>query len=216
MLDCVSATSPYTAAMAQKLVDMALTSMFLIERYTLQRVWSGLTDQEFFWEPVPGCWSVRRRSDCETATPFGAGDWVADYDSAVVSTDWAAKGEPVTTIAWLMWHFGSMPERTAQLDYLGGSETTNSGWASPYRAEHPRFTSAAEAIEALQSGWTSLRSRLQAASDEQLGQPAGSWSGRPIVGYQNLASLLNEVSHHGTQICVLRDLYRASRGEPLR
>ena len=23
----------------------------------------GLTDEEYFWEPVPGCWSVRRRRE---------------------------------------------------------------------------------------------------------------------------------------------------------
>jgi hypothetical protein len=23
----------------------------------------GLTDDEFFWEAVPGCWTVRRRDD---------------------------------------------------------------------------------------------------------------------------------------------------------
>jgi hypothetical protein len=27
---------------------------------------------------------------------------------------------------------------------------------------------------------------------------------------QVVASLLNEISHHGTQVCVLRDLYRAT------
>ncbi len=201
--------------MPGKFADMALTSMFLIERFTLQRVWGGLTDEEFFWEPFPGSWSIRRREDCQTPNPFGAGDWVADYDVAVTTTDWAVLGEPMTTIAWLMWHCGSMPGRTAQLDYLGGTETSDSGWASPYRTEHPRFTSAAQAVEALQSGWRDLRSALQAATDEQLEQRAGFWGGRPILGYQNLAAMLNEVSHHGTQVCVLRDFYRDARGRSL-
>lgn len=22
-----------------------------------------MTDEEYFWEPVPGCWSIRRRTD---------------------------------------------------------------------------------------------------------------------------------------------------------
>src|SRR5262249_18364770 len=29
----------------------------------IQRTLSGLTDDEYFWEPVPGCWSVRRRAE---------------------------------------------------------------------------------------------------------------------------------------------------------
>ncbi len=197
--------------MTGKLADMGLTSMFLIERFTLQRVWSGLTDDEFFWEPSPGSWSIRRREDCHTPNPFGGGDWVADYDLAVVSTDWAVNGEPMTTIAWLMWHFGSMPGRTAQLDYLGGTESADSGWTSPYRTDHPMFTSAAQAVEVLQAGWQELRSALRGATDEQLEQPVGSWGGRPTLGYQNLAALFNEVSHHGTQVCALRDFYRGRR-----
>jgi hypothetical protein len=51
----------------------------------------GLTDEEYFWEPVPGCWSVRR----------GAGDtWVMDWE-------WPAPvPPPVTTIAWRLSHLG--------------------------------------------------------------------------------------------------------------
>jgi hypothetical protein len=52
--------------------------MLFVEMFTLNRTWTDLTDSEFFWEPLPGCWSVRRRSECLTATPFGNGDWVAD------------------------------------------------------------------------------------------------------------------------------------------
>ena len=180
--------------------------------------WSGLTDEEFFWEPSPGSWSIRRREDCQTPTPFGAGDWVADYDVAVGgSTDYAVIGEPMTTIAWLMWHCGSMAGRTAQLDFLGGTETAESGWTSPYIAQHPRFTSAAQAVEAFQSGWRDLHSALEAATDEQLEQRTRFWGnpGRPALGYHVLASMLNEVSHHATQVCVLRDFYRDAGGRSL-
>ena len=45
----------------------------------------GLSDDEYFWEPVPGCWTVRR-------DPSGA--WVADY--AEPDPDPA----PFTTIGW--------------------------------------------------------------------------------------------------------------------
>ncbi len=39
-----------------------------------QHVWprlAGLTDEEYFWEPVPGCWSIRPRA--EATSPMAAG-----------------------------------------------------------------------------------------------------------------------------------------------
>src|SRR5690349_5344942 len=48
----------------------------------------GLTDDEYLWEPVPGCWSVRRR---------GAG-WFVER------THPAPTPPPVTTIAWRLAH----------------------------------------------------------------------------------------------------------------
>ena len=41
--------------------------------------------------------------------------------------------------AWLIWHVGSQPARTAQLDFLGGTHTAESGWTSPYIAAHPNL-----------------------------------------------------------------------------
>jgi hypothetical protein len=39
---------------------------------------TGLGDEEYLWEPVPGCWSVRRRSEAVTPRAFGPGEWVLD------------------------------------------------------------------------------------------------------------------------------------------
>jgi hypothetical protein len=43
-----------------------------------------MTDEEYLWEPVPGCWSVRRRVDgpgpCATFLA-GTGDWGRDAAS---------------------------------------------------------------------------------------------------------------------------------------
>ena len=33
----------------------------------------GLSDAEYLWEPVAGCWSVRRRSDSTAPMAVGAG-----------------------------------------------------------------------------------------------------------------------------------------------
>ncbi|WP_329403881.1 DinB family protein [Streptomyces melanogenes] len=39
---------------------------------------TGLGDEEYLWEPVPGSWSVRRREDAVTPRAFGPGEWVLD------------------------------------------------------------------------------------------------------------------------------------------
>jgi len=38
---------------------------------------------------------------------------------------------------------------------------------------------------------------------------------RAADGAAIIASTLNEISHHGTQICMLRDLYRTTNGRML-
>jgi DinB superfamily len=57
----------------------------------------GLGDEEYFWEPVEGCWSVRRADD---------GRWRIDGDGGDVSAGPAPDPAPVTTIAWRIGHIG--------------------------------------------------------------------------------------------------------------
>jgi hypothetical protein len=118
--------------------------------------------------------------------------------------------------AWLFWHIASMPGRTAELDFLGGSRTAESGWTSPYLAQHPTFATADAAVTTMRTGWRALDAALRSATDEQLEQPRRFWGyggpGPMGTGSQIVASTLNEISHHGTQIGVLRDLYRLRGG----
>jgi hypothetical protein len=204
--------------MAGKRGETLLTTMALMEKFTLSRAWTGLSDEEFFWEPVAGSWSVRRRADCVTATPFGHGGWLVDFDAPLAAAaDWGTVFEPMTTVAWLLWHVGSMPGRTAELSFLGGTKATESGWTSPYLGDHPIFTSANEAVEAMQGGWRALEGAIRAASDDQLEEETRFWGypgypGRTAAGYEVVATMLYEVSHHSTQVCTLRDLYTATKG----
>jgi hypothetical protein len=198
---------------AQTLLEL----MLFIELYTLSRAWTDLTDDEMFWEPLPGSWSVRPANEVRSATPFFDGDWAADMDSDLAI---AAGTEPLTTIAWLFWHVGSMPGRLAELDFFGGEKEAASGWTTPYLGAHPMFTNASDAVDAMRTGWRSLDDALKGASDEQLEAPTRFWGygepGPPATGAQITASVLNEVSHHATQMCVLRDLYRLADGKTLR
>ena len=200
--------------MTGKRAGTLLELMDAIERFTLARAWKDLTDDEFFWEPFATTWSIRQRDQCPTPNPFGAGEWVADFaipEPAPV---------PMTTIAWLYWHIASVPGRLCDIDFLGGTRTMASGWTSPYLTHHPIFTSAAEAVIALHDGWLRLREAIGRADDDQLevmitgytyaagvvplavGPPGPA---HPAAHF--IAGTLNEVSHHGTQICALRDLH---------
>jgi hypothetical protein len=195
--------------------------MLFIEMFTLNRAWSDLSQDEFFWEPVPGSWSVRRRAECSTPNPFGTGDWVVDFDDGLVrASDEGKAVEPLTTIAWLYWHFGSMAGRAADLDFLGGTKPAESGWTTPYLGDHPVFDSSSEAVEVMRTGWRALDRAIHASTDERLETVTRFWSypgypGVPAPGYQILVNVLNEISHHGTQVCMLRDLYRAVDGRSL-
>jgi hypothetical protein len=198
---------------AGKRAETLLEAMFFIERFTLRRAWGGLTDAELMWEPMEGAWTVRPVNERRTATPFVSGSMAADFDAGVaMAADGGNTTEPLTSIAWLFWHVGSMPGRAAELDFFGGAHSPASGWTSPYIAEHPIFTTADEAVTAMRTGWRALNRALRSVTDEQLERPTPFWGfggpGPMGTGAQIVGSILNEVSHHGTQIGVLRDLYR--------
>src|SRR5690606_26008221 len=53
----------------------------------------GLTDEEYFWEPVEGCWSIR---------PKEGGGFTCDWAQTPPSPP------PVTTIAWRLAHVSIM------------------------------------------------------------------------------------------------------------
>jgi hypothetical protein len=135
-----------------------------------------------------------------------------DFDNDIAeSADWEEHFEPLTTIGWLYCHIGSAPGRLAELDFLGGSVVA--GTESPYAEggyENAVVTaSAVDAVDAMREGWRALDRALKASDEEKLERRYTEYYG-PTSGAQLIAATLNEVSHHGTQICVLRDLYLAT------
>ena len=84
--------------MTGKRAATLLELMDPIEFFTLGRAWAALTDAEFRWEPFATTWSIRRRGQCQTPDPFGAGEWVADFESPEPFP------VPMTSIRWLYWH----------------------------------------------------------------------------------------------------------------
>ena len=198
--------------MAGKRASMLHNWMGLIDMYTLSRALTNLTQAEFDWEPHPGAWGIRHRDAC--TTPNASGDpeseWVADQDWEVQTAAFGAinpegaMDEPMTTIGWLLNHFGAAPGLTTQLDFLGGPETPTDDlyrrmWA------YTIIPTVDEAVDRFRLGWAALSGALRDTTDEMLERDC---EGHPWKrGDRAVSAMLNEVSHHGTQICMLRDLY---------
>jgi hypothetical protein len=138
------------------------------------------------------------------------GGWVSDQDWEVQTSafGWAnpegdLAAEAMTTIGWLLNHFGAAPGLTAQLDFVGGPTVPT---VDVYRRMwgYAIIPSVDEAVARFSEGWSALASALRETTDEMLERDC---DGHPWKrGDRAVSAMLNEVSHHGTQICVLRDV----------
>jgi hypothetical protein len=147
----------------------------------------GLTDNEYFWEPAPGCWSVRQTAD---------GMWAADGPLG-------PETGPLTTIAWRLWHLtGCYASPRARVWLRVACE--------PVDDARPAATAEAalQQLEAATRWWTTLLDAL--ASEDltaQLGPVAGPFEDSTRLAF--VLHMLDEQVHHGAEIGLLRDLYLA-------
>lgn len=158
----------------------------------------GLGDEEYLWEPVPDCWSIRRRGEAATPRAFGPGEWVLDLGDpdipaneyaevarqaaggmavAKIADDWSVSVERVEQV---LAHTGA-PEpdevlvttiawRLAHLHFhfAGGWE-----WTFGERRQEPKllvdFTPSADlALERFWALTDRWRDSVAAVTDEQL------------------------------------------------
>jgi len=181
--------------------EMTINELF---REQLQSHWAqqlrprleGLTDEEYRWEPVPECWNIRRRG---TGTaPVQAGSGAVTIDFAFPEPDPA----PVTTIAWRLGHVivGVLAMRNST--HFGREDTDYESFA--YAG------TAAEALRQLDQEYATWMRGLSALSDEDLAAPCGEDS---PYGQEPMSTLVlhinRELIHHGAEVALLRDLYRA-------
>jgi len=155
----------------------------------------GLTDDEYLWEPVAGCWSARRRADATTPLATGAGDTVIDFA-------WPEPvPAPVTTIAWRLGHMaiGIFGQRSA--DHFGDGGVTYETTDWPLTA-----AGGLALLDRWHAAWTAGVSTLDA---DGLAHPCGGHEG-PFAEYPFAALVLHvnrEAIHHGAEVALLRDLY---------
>ncbi|WP_207939500.1 DinB family protein [Actinomadura darangshiensis] len=159
----------------------------------------GLTDDEYFWEPAPGGWSVRPRAEAASPMAAGAGEYVIDF--AYPAPDPA----PVTSIAWRLGHIivGVFGMRVA--GHFGGPAVDYGSF---------RYAgSAGEALAQLDAGYAAWLDGVRGLGPDDLARPSGP-AEAPYQDYP-LATLVlhinREVIHHGAEIALLRDLYLQAR-----
>ena len=156
-----------------------------------------LGDEEYLWEPVHDCWSIRRREDATTARAYGPGEWVIDVGAAgIPNSEYAqvsreiAGGQSLTQVAgnWgvsverveeVLAHTGPLEPDTSpmttiawRLGHLHGNFAGTWEWTFGERRE-PRvlvdFTpSAALAVEHFWTELTRWRDSIADLTDEQL------------------------------------------------
>jgi len=167
-----------------------------LEFYWEMHLWprlNGLTDDEYFWEPVPGCWSVR-------AADGGAFRADGPQDPP--------EPPPVTTIAWRMMHIavGCFTIRTsAFFDNAGGD------MFDPRHIPADLPHTAAGGLAFLHDSYRRWHDRIAALDDVAMRTPLGPkgayFSAEPMAAL--IMHVNRETMHHGGEIGVLRDLYRA-------
>jgi hypothetical protein len=156
----------------------------------------GLTDQEYVWEPAPGCWNLRRRGDSKTALAAGSGQWVMDFEYP------EPQPPPVTTIAWRLGHVivGLFAMRSAS--HFGGPpvDYQSADWS-------PTANGAIAQLDSAYDRWTAGVSALSARDwDRPLGSAEGPWASSPFGAL--VLHINREAIHHMAEVLLLRDLYR--------
>lgn len=146
----------------------------------------GLSQDEYLFEPVAGCWSVRAGDD---------GVW--RVERVIPAPDPA----PVTTIAWRLWHIGSECLSGYTAEGLGEwpLDVTDRDW----------YEHVDDALVALDKGWAAFRSGLDGLGEDgmwrALGPDWGPYAADPWAGL--VLHAIDEVAHHGAEVALLRDLY---------
>jgi DinB superfamily len=142
----------------------------------------GLTDDEYFWTPVPDCWTLHPDGTIDFAYP-------------------APQPEPFTTIAWRMAHVivGVLAMRAHS--HFDGPPADYESWNYAADAD-----TALRQLDDAYASWMSGVQRLSAAELEApIGPAEGPFADRPMTDL--ILHINREVIHHGAEIALLRDLY---------
>lgn len=145
----------------------------------------GLTDEEYFWQPVPDCWTVH---------PDGSIDFTYPEPQPV----------PFTTIAWRLAHVIVGVFAMRNHSHFGGPPADYQSWNYA--------TDAKTALQQLDDAYAEWIAGVQGLSEDDLERACGPAEG-PYADYPFIALVLHinrEAIHHGAEIACIRDLYAHS------
>ncbi len=164
--------------------------------FEVTRRLAGLTQAEYEWEPGPNALRVVPREAARTPRAIGAGPWVAEWPAELDSP------QP-RTIAWLVahltevfferweWTFGGRAARRDVLEYSGDVEVGVAllrRWADTWR----------DGVDTLDPADVFTVGLSRATPIDA------------VAPFGHLVLHINrELIHHGAEIMVLQDLYRA-------
>ncbi|MCW3840568.1 DinB family protein [Micromonospora yasonensis] len=155
----------------------------------------GLTDDEYFWEPAPGCWNVRPRGT--GTTPVQAGSGAMTIDFAMPQPD----PPPFTTIAWRLGH--------VIVGVLATRNAAHFGRASTDYQSFEYAATAAGALAQLDTEYATWLAGVESLGEADLARPCGEAEGpyaeRPLAAL--VLHINRELIHHLAEVCLLRDLH---------
>ncbi|WP_152363754.1 DinB family protein [Microlunatus speluncae] len=154
----------------------------------------GLSDEEFFWHPAPGAWTLSRRGESAALVSFGEGEFTLDY------ADPPPDPPPVTTIAWRLGHlidvFGPPDVPHFDRPRLDHQDTGYPGSA----------TAALTRLDEAHDAWISDLRALGAVGLGRAQEEPPQFANAPMA--KLVLHTHREIIHHGAEISLLRDLYR--------
>ncbi|HEX7169067.1 MAG TPA: DinB family protein [Acidimicrobiales bacterium] len=149
----------------------------------------GLTDDEYLWEPVANCWSLR---------PRDAGTWRVDIVSPPPDP------APFTTIAWRLAHLIQCYGQRRNAVMLSVDDAEDD---VPWLVR--RSGAASEAIDALETAherWTQVTAQLDDVSlAAEIGPVGGPYEKESRAAF--VLHMIDEFIHHAAEVATLRDLY---------
>lgn len=169
-------------------------------RHLLHERLTGMTDEEYLWEPAPGSWSVRPRGTGSAPVQAGAGDMTIDF--AFPEPDPA----PLTTIAWRLGHVivGVLAIRNAS--HFGREPVDYSTFEYAATAE--------EALTQLDDEIATWLAGVESLGEDGLHRPCGEAEGHFAEDPMSrlVLHIHRELLHHLAEVCLLRDLYLHTQG----
>lgn len=155
----------------------------------------GLTDDEYFWEPVADSWSLRPRGTSSAPIQGGSGAMTIEFASP------EPVPAPFTTIAWRLGH--------VIVGVLAMRNAAHFGRPPADYFSYPYAETAADALAQLDEEYARWQDGVKSLDEEGLarlcGEAEGPYATEPMA--RLVLHINRELIHHLAEVCLLRDLY---------